>query len=139
MTSPISNRKDDPHGFDVPPSQAQTGRFPHQAVVTLKLSQDAVGRYEVYRKDIPDELQGRMYRQREVTWLNNFGMKERGRAEFADIVPAYAVHIQRVPSASAYVYYDGSDIQPLDFHVDPDDDSRIVAELTLGDPSVGWI
>ncbi len=139
MTSPISNRSNDPNTFDIPTSQAQTGRFPQQASVALKLSQNAAGRYEVYRKDIPNELQGRMYRQREITWLNNFGLKERGKPEFANIVPAYEVHIQSVPSASTYVYYDGSNIQTLDFHVDPDDDSRIVAELTLGDPAIGWI
>ncbi len=138
MTTPIPPNKGNPNRFVIPVGSHQVQRFRHQAPISIELSTDAARQYEVHRKDIPDKLYGEKYQGKEVTWLNNFGLKPNRDPEFSVEVPPYRIHIQKVPSAKTYVYYDGSEIKPLDSHANPNDENDIVAELPLGDPSIGW-
>lgn len=105
------------------------------------------GKYDVYQKDFPTDLPGG------VTWINNFGLKERPKNPnkpdetrdtqdsdpYTVTVDAYIIELDAV-AGSRPVYYDGSSVRYFDTPQSvPGSNNRIQVTLSLGDPPTGFI
>jgi hypothetical protein len=112
-------------------------RFPHQAAVRVRLRGDVEADYDVVQKEIPESLQNATYNGKPVRWINNFGVRRKGRDQFEQRVSAYELSLEKVEGAE-YVYFDGQNIRGLGVAPDDEDAARVKATLDLGDPPVGW-
>ena len=125
-----------PHGYHIPIDADTLGSFPAQRHVAVVLT-EAHAAYDVFHKPIPAHLNGKQHRGKKVHWINNFGLKEKGKDLFADGVPEYEIHLDHIENAE-YVYFDGKEIRPLTTTRHKTDASKVRAALSLGDPPVGW-
>lgn len=110
------------------------------------------GNYIIVKKDIPSEAKGQKFRGATVKWLNNFGVRLKGKFKtkknveadnpFIEEVDGQAFSYQVVvpgPAPEGYstvVYFDGKDVQ-LGASA-PDSDGNYRFSLDIGDPAAGW-
>ncbi len=126
-----------PNGYHIPVDTDKLADFPHQDHVTIVLN-DAHAGYEVFQKEIPAHLVGKTHKEKTVKWLNNFGLKHKGRVEYAADVPEYSLVLEHIEGAE-YVYFDGNEIRPLVTNRPAENPGQVRATLRLGDPAVGWV
>jgi hypothetical protein len=137
----MAERRAQPHptienGYHIPIDTERLTNFPHQGQVAVVLT-TAHESLEVYQKDIPSHLIGKNHKGKPVKWLNNFGLKKVGSEEYVVSVPEYRILLDHIKNA-VYVYFDGSEIRPLQTSQHETDLSKVQASLFLGDPPVGW-
>jgi hypothetical protein len=102
-------------------------------------------KYRVEQKEIPAGLPTTWTtpsgETRSVTWVNNFGLKEKGKTRFVagEVSEHYEIQIDR-EEGKTLVYYSGGVkyFDAKDLGSPPDAPGKISARLKLGDPPVGW-
>ena len=137
----MADKQADPHptipnGYHIPIDSNNLGDFPAQRHVAVVLN-DAHSAYHVFHKQIPAHLNGKEHRGKPIQWINNFGLKKKGKDHFADGVPEYEIHLDHIENGE-YVYFDGTEIRPLETTRHSTDPTKVRAVLSLGDPPVGW-
>src|SRR5512140_2241811 len=128
---------DIPNGYHIPVDTQKLASFPHQAHLVVVLN-DAHSGYEVYQKDIPNEVVGKTHQGKSIRWLNNFGLKQKGRGEYAAEVPEYLLLLEQIEGAQ-FVYFDGTQVLPLATTPHSGSSNQLRAALRLGDPPIGWV
>lgn len=142
---PANHKKAPPHpdypnGYHIQPHEATRADFPHQRNVVVLLAKPHLDEnYEVFHKPIPAHLKGRKHthagKDLDIHWINNFGLKKQGSSDYADAVHKYNVILDHIEGAH-YVFFDGSAIR--DLPVNPHSPGKVIAELEIGDPPLGW-
>jgi hypothetical protein len=133
----INDRSGRNNGFKLPANPARFEDFSDEEdQLEIVLAEEAVSQYDFFHKDIPAKLRGQKYQNKDISWLNNFGMKVKGGKGYERRVPRYSIFIKDT-GKKTYVYYDGSKI--LELPVSPAGAGQLRAELDLGDPPVGWV
>ena len=131
----IQARPGKPRDFDIPADAADSD----QKKVTLILPEaEDPGRYVIVKKDIPGQARQKG-RDKNITWINNFGIKFRGN--FVEHID-YQVVVDVPPPGMNYFYFDGVNVQSFaDADVDESGSQypgQWVLTLHSGDPPVGW-
>ncbi len=126
-----------PNGYHIPIDPENLSHFPDQGHMAVVLNENHSG-YRVFQKEIPTHLKGKKHKDQPVTWINNFGLKEKRKRKYAETVPEYTIMLDHIEGVE-YVYFDGSEIKPLFASRHENDPSKVRATLTIGDPPVGII
>jgi hypothetical protein len=108
--------------------------------------------YKIVKKDIPAEAKGKTFRGKTVIWINNFGIRLRGKFvvrgggnkqdPFFDEVEGEQFRYEVIVPGPApeglptLVYFDGADVQPANATIDNDGFYHFT--LDIGDPADGW-
>ncbi len=127
------------------PIGARSGSKEREVVVVLSKGMAANNR--VVKKDLPDDLptswRDQEGKQRDIEWLNNFGIKRKGKPDFEmdDISEDYEIIVDEA-EGTTLVYYDHRDrrVKPFsseDYGRTPGQQGKISARLRLGDPPIG--
>lgn len=124
------------NGYHIPVDTDNLTHFPDQGHVAVVLNENHGG-YRVYQKEIPIHLKGRKHKDAPITWVNNFGLKQKNKRKYADAVPEYTIMLDHIEGVE-YVYFDGSEVRPLNAKKHEKDQSKVTAVLTIGDPPIGW-
>ena len=124
------------NGYHIPIDEDNLTHFPDQGHVAVVLNEKHSG-YRVYQKEIPRHLKGRKHKEQPITWLNNFGLKEKSKKNYAAAVPEYTVLLDHIEGVE-YVYFDGNEIRPLNASRHEEDHSKVKVKLEIGDPPIGW-
>ena len=97
-------------------------------------------KYKVEKKDLPEGLPPTWRGNREITWFNNFGLKEKGKSGFVsgEVPESYEIIMDK-ETGKIPVYYDGEvKAFPQEDHGDtPGRSGKVSARLKLGDPPCG--
>ena len=119
--------------FDVPADSKDK----NQKKVTLILPEsEDPGRYVIVKKDIPGQAKTK---GKNVTWINNFGIKLQG--QFVASID-YQVVVDAPPAGMVYFYFDGVNVQQFASGDVDSSGSQFAGQWVLtmhsGDPAVGW-
>ena len=95
----------------------------------------------VEKKDLPEGIPTTWKGSRPITWINNFGLKEKGKADFVrgEVPESYEIILDKEPNKTLVYYYDGSvrAFPPNDLGEPPGRPGKVSARLQLGDPPCG--
>ena len=132
--------------FTIPPGANET------ALDVVLPNNKQPGNYKVVKKDVPAAAQGKQFRGKPVKWINNFGVRLKGRFRtkrntdeddpFIEDVEGQSFDYDVVvpgPAPEGYssvVYFDGNDVQLGAAALDSDGFYRF--SINIGDPPTGW-
>jgi hypothetical protein len=122
-----------PDEFDIPAEGTQKP-------VKVKLKGKGKGKFDVWKKDIPADIptswtdpdDGRV---KSITWLNNFGLKLKGKDAFEDDVDEYDLEFDEEPGKDIVYYSKKQVIKVRD--VKGVGTGKLTISLAVGDPPVG--
>ena len=147
---------------DMPPQAENARRFridadPGETAIEILLPDPLPAsrlptQYRIVKKDIPEEVRRMTYRGKPVIWINNpgirlrgkFGIKAGGNKEdpFIDEVEGEQFTYEVIVPGPApeghptLVYFDGRDVRPANATADADGFYHFT--LDIGDPPDGW-
>lgn len=130
---------------------------PGETVIEIQLparlpNDRPINQYKIVKKDIPEEAKGRIYLEKTVKWINNFGIRLRGnfaikaggnkQDPFIDEVGGEQFRYEVIVPGPApeglptLVYFDGTDVRPAGATIDAGGDYHF--NIDIGDPASGW-
>jgi hypothetical protein len=123
------------HEFEIPADA------PHKKALKVTLDKpERADTHEVWQKELRTGLPTTWFdpeekKEKTITWLNNYGVKDKKTGKFADTLDFFYEVEFEIPAGSKAVYHDGKEVKLFPEAVY--DNGKVRVKLDRGDPDTG--